>query len=59
LYINEKELEVRYNLLKEGDTNEVAECYSYIGLNYWNLGNLEKAIEAYEVSLSIRTKLFG
>jgi tetratricopeptide (TPR) repeat protein len=59
LYINEKELEVRCNLLKEVDTNEVAECYLYIGRNNKYLGNLDKAIEAYEISLNIGTKLFG
>jgi hypothetical protein len=45
--------------LKEGDTNEVVECYYDIGLNSLSLGNLNKAIEAYEISLRIGTKLFG
>jgi hypothetical protein len=52
-------LDVRCNLLKEGDTNEVADCYYFIGLNSYYLGNLNKAIEAYEISLNIGTKLFG
>jgi hypothetical protein len=59
LEINKKELDVRCNLLKEGDTNEVADCYLCIGRNNLCLGNLDKAIEAYEISLRIGTKLFG
>ncbi len=45
--------------MKESDTNEVAECYFCIGWNSLCLGNLNKAIEAYEISLRIGTKLFG
>ncbi len=59
MYINEKELDVRCNLLKEGDTSEVSDCYFQIGLNSLGLGNLNKAIEAYEISLIIGTKSFG
>jgi hypothetical protein len=51
--MNEKELDVRCNLLKEGETDQVADCYSSIGLNIHRLGNLNKAIEAYEISLRI------
>jgi hypothetical protein len=36
--------------LKEGDTKEVADCYSWIGWNNFSLGNLNKAIEAYEIN---------
>jgi hypothetical protein len=42
--MNEKELDVRCNLLKEGESNEVADCYSCIGWNSYCLGNLNKAI---------------
>jgi hypothetical protein len=45
--------------LKESDTNEVADCYLCIGRNTYYLGNLNKAIEACEISLRIGTKLFG
>jgi hypothetical protein len=45
--------------LNEGESNEVADCYSWIGLNSDCLGNLNKAIEAYEISLKIKVKLFG
>jgi hypothetical protein len=57
--MNEKELYVRCNLLKEDETDEVANCYVCIGSNSLCLGNLNKAIEAYEISLRIKTKLFG
>jgi hypothetical protein len=45
--------------LKEAETDDVADCYSWIGSNICRLGNLKKAIEAYEISLRIKTKLFG
>ncbi len=46
-------------MLKEGESNEVADCYVYIGLNYTNMGNTDKAIEALKASLKIKTKLYG
>jgi hypothetical protein len=45
--------------LREDETEDVADCYSCIGWNSYRLGNLNKAIEAYEISLRIGIKLFG
>jgi hypothetical protein len=39
--------------MKEVDTNEIADCYSCIAWNSYRLGDLNKAIEAYEISLRI------
>ncbi len=52
-------MDVRCNLLKEGETDKFSDCYFSIGRNSYSLGNLNKAIEAYEISLRIKTKLFG
>jgi hypothetical protein len=37
---------MRVNLLREGESNEVADCYQNIGSNNWELGNLDKALSA-------------
>jgi hypothetical protein len=45
--------------LKEDETDDVADCYFWIGWNSYCLGNLNKSIGAYEISLRIKAKLFG
>jgi tetratricopeptide (TPR) repeat protein len=45
--------------LKESDIIELANCYFCIGRNNYFLGNLNKAIKAYDISLQIKTELFG